>query len=484
MTKSLSEAFDSSSFRKTGYKLIDIISDYLELVKTGKSSFPVLPYKTPSEMYSFWEDDFQNSENSVIEDFFKIIIENSIHLHNPKYLGHQVPPVLPLAALTDFLSSFLNNATGVYEMGSAGIVLERFLIKLLAKIIGMDKDADGFLTSGGTLGNLTALLAVRQIASDNDIWREGINSSNNPTFLISGESHYSVERALHIMGIGNNGIVKVPVNDNHKLDIKTVEKFYNKALDDNKRVVCLVGNACSTSLGLYDPLNELADFCKEQHLWFHVDAAHGAPAVFTKKYKALISGIEKADSVVIDFHKMMMQPALVTAVLFKDSKHSYQAFSQKAAYLWEESEEDWYNLGKRTFECTKDTMSLKVYATIRTYGTKLFEDNVTQLFELGQKFADLIEKRNNFELAAWPESNIVCYRYKVKNEDEEKINDLNKKIRQLLIEEGEFFIVQTEINDKIFFRTCLMNTFTTEKVLISLLDRIEALVSIINPVKQ
>ncbi len=473
MTKSLSEAFDSSSFRKTGYKLIDTISDYLELVERGKSSFPVLPYKTPSEMYSFWENDFNNSENSGIEDFFKVIIENSIHLHNPKYLGHQVPPVLPLAALTDFLSSFLNNATGVYEMGSAGIVLERFLIKLLAKAIGMGKDADGFLTSGGTLGNLTALLAVRQIMSANEIWSEGINSSNNPAFLISGESHYSVERALHIMGIGNNGIVKIPVNDNHKLDVKTVEKFYSKALDENKRVVCLVGNACSTSLGLYDPLIELADFCKGHNLWFHVDAAHGAPAVFANKYKSLLSGLEKADSVVIDFHKMMMQPALVTAVLFKNSKHSYQSFSQKAAYLWEESEEDWYNLGKRTFECTKDTMSLKVYATIRTYGTKIFEDNVTQLFELGQKFADLIEKRHNFELAVRPESNIICYRYKVKNEDEEKINDLNKKIRQFLVEEGEFFIVQTEINDKIFFRTCLMNTFTTVDNLSALLDRIE-----------
>jgi len=473
MIKSLSEAFDSSSFRTTGYKLINTIADYLELVKTGKSSFPVLPYKTPSEMYSFWEDDFNNSENSGIEDFFKIIIENSIHLHNPKYLGHQVPPVLPLAALTDFLSSFLNNATGVYEMGSAGIVLERFLIKLLAKTIGMDINADGFLTSGGTLGNLTALLAVRQITSNNQIWSEGINNSNNPAFLISEESHYSVERAIRIMGIGNNGIIKVPVNDNHKLDVKTLEKFYDKAINENKRVVCLVGNACSTSLGLYDPLNQLADFCKEHNLWFHVDAAHGAPAAFTKEHKELISGIEKADSVVIDFHKMMMQPALVTAVLFKNSKHSYQSFSQKAAYLWEESEEDWYNLGKRTFECTKDTMSLKVYATIRTYGTKIFEDNVTQLFELGQKFADLIEKRHNFELAVRPESNIICYRYKVKNEDEEKINDLNKKIRQFLVEEGEFFIVQTEINDKIFFRTCLMNTFTTVDNLSALLDRIE-----------
>jgi L-2,4-diaminobutyrate decarboxylase len=224
----------------------------------------------------------------------------------------------------------------------------------------------------------------------------------------------------------------------------------------------------------------MADFCEEHNLWFHVDAAHGGSAAFTEKYKKLVHGIERADSIVIDFHKMLMQPSLVTAVLFKNDTHSYQTFSQQASYLWDSNEKDWYNLGKRTFECTKNTMSLKVYTTLRTYGTKLFDENVTTLFDLGQKFADLIEQRNNFELAVPPESNIVCFRYKIK--DDEKLNELNKKVRQLLIEEGQFFIVQTEINKKIFLRTCLMNPFTTEKVLISLLDRIEEITQKLIPI--
>ena len=365
-------------------------------------------------------------------------------------------------------------------MGSAGIALERFVIKFLAKTIGMENNADGVLTSGGTLGNLTALLAARQIKSNNNIWSEGIDNEYVPVFLVSEESHYSVERAIHIMGIGDKGIVKVPVNDNHKMDMDTIKKYYEKSVAEKRNVVCLVGNACSTSLGLYDPLNEMAEFCKEHNLWFHVDAAHGGPAAFSKKYKHLIKGIEQADSVVIDFHKMLMQPALVTAVLFKNDEHSYQTFSQKASYLWDTNEKDWYNLGKRTFECTKDTMSLKVYSTLRTYGTELFEDNVTALFDLGKKFADIINHRNNFELAISPESNIVCFRYKLNNYEDEKLNDLNKRIRQILIEDGEFFIVQTEINKKIFLRTCLMNSFTTEKDLISLLDRIDEIVQKLN----
>ncbi len=475
MTNLLKNAFDTNSFRENGRLLIDKLADYLDSIKSENSGLPVLPYKSPAEMYAFWENDFNSSKESNLKDFFNILIENSIHLHNPKYIGHQVPPVLPEAAVADFLSAFLNNATGVYEMGSAGIALERFVVKFLAKTIGMDGNADGILTSGGTLGNLTALLAARQIKSSNNVWSDGINNEKVPVFLVSEESHYSIERAIHIMGIGDKGIVKVPVNNNHKLDIDTIKKYYEKSVAEKKHVVCLVGNACSTSLGLYDPLNEMAEFCKEHNLWFHVDAAHGGPAAFSKRYKYLINGIEKADSVVIDFHKMLMQPALVTAVIFKNDEHSYHTFSQKASYLWDTNEKDWYNLGKRTFECTKDTMSLKVYSTLRTYGTKLFEDNVNTLFDLGKRFADIINNRNNFELAISPESNIVCFRYKLSTFKDEKLNVLNKRIRQILIEDGEFFIVQTEINKKIFLRTCLMNSFTIEKNLISLLDRIDGI---------
>ena len=481
MTDLLNKAFDTKSFRETGHILVDMLSNYFDLIKMGESELPVLPFKSPSEMYSYWENDFKESGNSDLKQFFKILIENSIHLHNPKYLGHQVPPVLPEAAIVDFLSAFLNNATGVYEMGSAGIALERFVIKFLARTIGMEGNADGVLTSGGTLGNLTALLAIRQIKLKNNVWSEGINNEETPAFLVSEESHYSVERAIHIMGIGDNGIIKVPVHGDHKLDVKTIEKYYKEAADKNKHVICLVGNACSTSLGLFDPLNEMADFCQEHNLWFHVDAAHGGSAAFTEKYKKLIDGIERADSIVIDFHKMLMQPSLVTAVLFKNDTHSYQAFSQKASYLWNSNEKDWYNLGKRTFECTKNTMSLKVYATLRTYGTRLFDENVTTLFDLAKKFANLIEERNNFELAVAPESNIVCFRYKIKNIDDDILNELNKKIRQLLIEKGKYFIVQTEINKNIYLRTCLMNPFTTEDDLVSLLDAIVEIAQKINP---
>ncbi len=472
MKNLIENAFDINSFRNIAHKLVDDLSDYLIESINNNSIMKVLPYKQPDETYNFWEKDYSDSPNLKINEYFSKVIDNSIHLHMPKYLGHQVPPALPIAALSDFISSFMNNATGVYEMGSVGISLEKLIIKILAKSIGMNDFAEGVLTSGGTLGNLTALLALRQAKTNYNIWKEG--SKYKTAILVSEESHYSIDRSVRIMGWGDEGIIKVPVNKKFKLDSQNLNKAFEENINSGIEIIGVVANSCSTSLGLFDPLEELADFCERKNLWLHVDAAHGGPAVFSEKYKYLVKGIEKADSVIIDFHKTLMHPSLVTAVIFKDGQQSYETFSQKASYLWDQKEEkDWYNLGKRTFECTKNTMSLKVYSIIRTYGLKIFDEIITSLFDLGKQFAEVIKDRKNYELAVEPESNIICFRFIDKLKSEDELNLINRYIRKTIIEEGKFFIVQTEVKNKTYLRTSLMNPFTTINDLIDLLNEID-----------
>jgi L-2,4-diaminobutyrate decarboxylase len=192
------------------------------------------------------------------------------------------------------------------------------------------------------------------------------------------------------------------------------------------------------------------------------------------KYKYLVQGIEKADSVVIDCHKMLMTPALTTALLFKNGQTSYQTFVQKAQYFWSDAEErEWYNYSKRTFECTKLMMSIKFYALIRTYGVQALEDFVTTLYDLGKTFAKMIQSKPHFELAVEPMANILCFRWLEKEYTDEKLNQLNANIRKHILEKGEFYIVQTKLKDKLYLRTTLMNPFTTEAELEKLLEEIE-----------
>lgn len=466
----LKEAYNPETFRKTGHELVDQIADYL-LKNMNNNGEKVMNWLDPNEQLNFWKTYLEQKKGSP--EFFTDIIEHSIHLHNPKYMGHQVSAPIPITSLAAMLSALLNNGMAVYEMGPAVSALEKWIAGRFSEFFGYDENSDGIITSGGTLATLTALLAARKKIALDDVWING--HSEKLAVMVSSQAHYSVDRAARIMGFGDNGVIKIPVDNNFRLRNDLLKEFYEKATVDGMNVIAIVGNACSTSTGTYDNLVEIGKFCREKSIWFHVDAAHGGAAIFSDKYNRLLQGIETADSLIIDFHKMLMNPALSTLLLFRNGKNSYLTFNQQAQYLWnKENEEEWFNYAKRTFECTKLMMSLKFYAVVQAYGFEIFNENVTYLYDLGKKFSELIKKRKSFELAVEPMSNIVCFRY-TKALGQLSLNDLNSMIRQKILEKGDFYIVQTELNGNIYLRTTLMNPLTETKHLEELLDEIENL---------
>ncbi|NNL02680.1 MAG: aminotransferase class V-fold PLP-dependent enzyme [Eudoraea sp.] len=466
----LKAAYSPQDFRENAHQLVDILADHLTKTINGTSS-KVINWEVPSEEYKFWNDFLLNGNPS---DLNNEIIKRSIHLHHPNYMGHQISPVAPVTGLTSMLNAILNNGMGIYEMGMAPTAMERVVIEQLCKEIGYDKKANGFLTSGGTLANLTALLSARKKIAQNDIWEKG--HSDKLAIMVSEEAHYCIDRAARIMGLGEKGIVKIPVDKNYALNTKLLEDAYNKTIYEGYEVIALVGSAPSTATGIYDDLDILGNFALKKGIWFHIDAAHGGGAIFSSKYKSLLKGMQKADSIVIDGHKMMMMPSITTALLFKEGIDSHNTFRQKADYLLQESmEEDWYNLAKRTFECTKYMMSLHWYTLLKIYGKDIFDEFVTTLYDLGQRFGKILEYDTNFELAVKPMSNILCFRFIEKDSDLPILNKINSGIRQKLLEEGEFYIVQTKIKGIIYLRATIMNPFTTEEHFLALLKRIRGM---------
>jgi L-2,4-diaminobutyrate decarboxylase len=157
-----------------------------------------------------------------------------------------------------------------------------------------------------------------------------------------------------------------------------------------------------------------------------------------------------------------MMPGITTALLYRDGRHSHDTFRQKADYLLEESvEEDWYNLAKRTFECTKHMMSLHWYAVLKLYGPAVFDEFVSRLYTLAAEFALIISQNPDFELAIKPMSNILCFRYTSNDGGTLSIDELNKQIRQSILEDGTFYVVQTKLRGVQYIRTTIMNPFTT-----------------------
>jgi L-2,4-diaminobutyrate decarboxylase len=288
--------------------------------------------------------------------------------------------------------------------------------------------------------------------------------------MISESSHYCIPRAVKIMGLGQKAIIDIPVDGNYRMRTDLLEVFYQKALDEGKRVIALTANACSTATGSYDNLQATGEFCKKHDLWFHIDGAHGGAAVISRKYEHLLKGAELADSIVIDFHKMLMTPGLNTLILFRNGQTSWSTFAQKASYLLDEgSNDDWYNYAKRTMECTKSMMGLNVYFQFLLGGRKIFEENINRLYDMGKVFASICNIKKDIELAIEPDANIVCFRY---NDKGAKLNEINRKIRDQLLKDGAFYIVQTTLVDDLYLRVSIMNPLTRKEELENLLEKV------------
>ncbi|TXC76043.1 pyridoxal phosphate-dependent decarboxylase family protein [Luteibaculum oceani] len=407
--------------------------------------------------------DFESSENWQ-SDLSKIF-NYSNHLYHPGYAGHQVvPPSIP-SALAGYLANYFNQGMAVYDMGQAANAIERIVLKRLRKAFGWD-DAEGIMTSGGSIGNLTALLAARQ--AFDDVWEKGVE--DHYTVLVSEDAHYCVDRAVRIMGFGAKGVCKIKPNDQHKITGEALQKAIAEVRKENRKIIAVVGSACSTGPGIFDDLQAMGEICQQEKIWFHVDAAHGGLFQLSQKLKPLLKGAELANSMVIDFHKMGFTPALTTSVLFKNGLDSYKTFKQDAAYLWpEESSEPYAQSGLRTLECTKLMMGLKAYANLKWLGEPEMARMMEYLVDLAHQFAAEIKKRSAWELFQEPEANIVCF--KLKNVDKSSA----LAFLDGLIKQGTHYIVGTTISGQFYFRVSIMNVATNLEHLTAILDQIEKL---------
>ena len=459
--------FDPETFRAEGHALVDRLADYLRAATSAEPGLPVLPWAEPEALAAQWPADFDRPR--ALGEIFERVLAGSNHLHHPRYLGHQVTAPLPLAALCGLVDGLLNNANAVYEMGPVVTVLERNLARWLGGRLGWDESCDGFLTSGGSLGNLTALLAARQAQAGFDVWSAGVGGGEPLAVLVGETAHYSVTRACQVMGLGSAGVVKVPVDDQWRLRADALPAALASARAAGRRPIALVAAACCTATGSFDPLEPLADFCAAHGLWLHVDGAHGASAALAPAERHWLAGIERADSVVWDAHKMLLVPALCTAVLFRDGRRSYEAFAQEASYLLHKQDpsEEWYNLCGRTFECTKTMAALKLHVALAVHGTQVLGDYVAGRFALGRYFGEIVAAEPDFELPVAPHCNIVCFRYRPPGVAD--LDALQPAIRQRLLSDGGFHLVQTRLPSGVWLRVTIINPLTTEADLRALL---------------
>lgn len=471
--------FESNDFGLVAREVVAHLERYLGAVKAA----PARPYTKAADMIARARqlmdappvrgDDLKRRAAEISQVF----LESAHRLHSKKSMGHQVVPGIPEAAAFEMLGSITNSSGGIFEMGPFVTAIERATILKLLPLAGFS-NGDGIATHGGSLANLTALVAARNL-NRKGTWTDGNQRSQgnqqNLAVVTGADTHYSVSRAAAIVGVGTNNVIKAPLDSRRKVDCERLRELLKNTPD--RDIFALIGSACATPIGAFDDLAGLASIAKEFGLWFHVDGAHGASLLLSKKHRHLLNGVEHADTLTWDAHKMMFVPSLCTFLLYKDKASSFEVFSQDAPYLLasEDPLEVDCDSARRAIECTKRPLSVATWALWSIYGESYFAGLIEKTIATARKLYELLSESEDFAALHEPECNIVCFRYeptRLRDRSEAERSDYQSEIRKRLLERGEYYITGTRLDDMYALRVTVMNPETGVAELQGLLNHI------------
>jgi glutamate decarboxylase len=392
------------------------------------------------------------------------------------------------------------------------IIEKQVLAKIHRLVYGLDDDfyaehvqhtstTLGSFVEDGTLANITGLWVARNKllyprAGFGGVEQEGMAAGLHAhklarcVVLVSRLGHYSLRKAGGVLGIGNRNIIGLEVDADNRIDIN----YLKEVIADLKRpaartgIVAVVGIAGTTETGTVDPLPELGEICAAQDIHFHVDAAWGGPTLMSDRYRHLLAGIDRADSVVIDGHKQFYMPMTCGMTLFKDPV-SMEAVVYHAKYINRPGSVD---LGIKSLPGSREASSLILDSALKIMGTQGYALLIEHGIETAQKFAQEINRRADFELMTPPRLNILTYRLHPeplrpanggrRAETEQRLNEINKLLQRLQREAGRSFVSRTTLNlptapedETLVLRCVIMNPMTTPEILNEILDEQKAI---------
>lgn len=489
----IAAAYDPALLESAGHRLADLLA--ADLARAERSEGPVLPWAEPSEAVREARMLLRAGEGAAaaaarpdaaadqaavtaerFADLIALLLQRGLALHDPRYIGHQVPAPLPLAGLFDSAGSVTNQCMAIYEMGPWATAVELAMVQELGEAIGWTPGTfAGSVTHGGSLANLTGLLTARNAALG-EAWDRGLAGDGpRPVLLAHAEAHYSVARAAGVLGLGSRETVRVDLDDRGRMDPRRLADELDRLAAQGRPVVAVVACACATPTGAFDPLEEIASICREHDVWLHVDAAHGGAALLSERHRHLLAGLEQADSVVWDAHKMLFMPALCAFILYRERRRVFDTFRQDAPYLFDPAAPGLadYDSGVRTLECTKRAAAFGLWGAWSLFGKQIFSDLVDVTYALGRALYEKLSAAEDFLPLHEPECNIVVFRHVpagLRNAPPERIGDFQLELRRRLIESGEFYIVPAIHGGVGALRVTVMNPLTTLDHLDQLMD--------------
>jgi len=443
-----------AAMRALGHKMLDDMLDSLENIRSS----PVWEPMTENFFGKIRESLPLESQGleKVYRDLREITEMNrTTGPKHPRFWGWVMGTGNVMSGYADMLASGLNASS--QSSVSWCYFVEAQVIEWFKEMLGYPKEASGVIVSGGSMANLVGLTVARNVKAGYDIRKRGLQlASKKMTLYGSSEMHSCLQKSVELLGLGDDSLRRVPVDSNFMMDMGALETSISDDREAGFHPICVIGTAGTTNTGSFDDLNKIADVCKRQDLWFHIDGAFGAWAALSPKLSHLVEGIQRADSLAFDLHKWMYMSYEVGCALVRDKKAHYQTFALMPEYLaHDEKQPPWFS--DLCFELSRSFKGLKVWMSLKEHGVKKYSRLIQQNVDQAQYLKKLVEETSKLELLAPVPLNIVCFRYKVENQNDESLNKLNMRILEKQWLNGNCMISNTVINGKYALRACFTN---------------------------
>jgi aromatic-L-amino-acid decarboxylase len=454
------EQWTAEQIRLVGREVIELMADQL----AGSPDRPVyrqVPAELARKLASGSLPDDGIEPAQLLEAFRDEIAPYPLGNNHGRFWAWVCSPANVMAVFGDALASAMNPHCDVAN--HAAVHLERQVLDWFREMVGFPTASGGVLVSGGSMANLTGLATARHARSGWDDRENGLAGGPRLRVYVSDQGHSCIRKAIELLGIGSANLRIVPTDDRFRMRIRALESMIAEDRKAGYRPLAVVGSAGSTNTGSIDPLERIAEICRREDLWFHVDGAYGAPAIMTDRYRDALAGLALADSVAVDPHKWLQIPVEAGVALVRDQSLLRDTFSLVPSYLRTDGGEDGVegpiSFAQLGFQQTRGFRALKIWFGLRNLGKRRIVRLINQNCQLAERLHVAVVNAPDLESLAPQSLSVVCFRAAPPSlrGDDVALDALNRSIVERIQLGGAFFVAKTVVRGRTGIRVCIVN---------------------------
>ncbi len=458
----------ANELRKFGYESIDWLVDYLENI----DSYPVLPRINPGDITAQLPEsppEYGEDMGRILEDFRNIIIPGVTHWNHPAFMSYFSITGSGPGILGELLCAGLNVNAMLWKTCPSSTELEQTVMEWLRKLVGLPGDFWGISYDTASVSTMHAIAAAREMVPGLDARQKGLSSSGMRLRLyISDQTHSSVEKSAIVLGIGLDGVRKIPSDAEFRMDTRLLEAAIKEDLEQGWTPFCVVATVGTTSTTSIDPVDRIADICKKHNLWLHVDAAYGGLGAVLPEMKWVFDGCDKADSLVTNPHKWLFTPQEFSAFFCRHKDVLKQAFSLVPEYLKTEQDQVALNYMDYGIQLGRKMRALKMWFILRYFGTRGIQSRIRQFVEWAGELAGWIDDHPEFIRIAPVPFTTLCFRAVPEGIDfpgdrNMALDEFNEKLIGAVNNTGKVYLSHTRLNGRLVIHLALGNLRTERR---------------------